>query len=121
MYRTTRTPIGWLVDLVRSRDAAIRAAVRQAGEYLDVLVESNSSRIANDLVERTAASRKRLEAEIRVRLREVSDRARRALSEARLRMSEGQDAVENELSRLESLRTQVDSLLAARPKGEGTT
>ena len=118
MYRTTRTPIGWLADIVRSRGAVIRSAVRHAGAYLDTLVESNSSRIANDLVERTAASRERLEAEVRSRLREVSDRARRALSDARLRMSEGQEAVLKELSRLDSLHTNVESLFAARPQGE---
>ena len=118
MYRTTRTPIGWLADVLRPRGAMLRSAVRHAGAYLDALVESNSSRIANDLVERTAASRERLEAEVRSRLREVSDRARRALSDARLRMSEGQEAVVKELSRLDSLRTNVESLLAARLQGE---
>jgi hypothetical protein len=70
MYRTSRTPIGWLVAVLRSREAVIRAAIRRAGEYLDVLVESNSSRIANDLVDRAAASRSRLEKEIQSCLRE---------------------------------------------------
>jgi predicted GTPase len=121
MARTSRTPIvGWILDRFRRRAGVVRAAVREAGEYLDALVESNSSRIANDLAERTAASRARLEAEIRARLREVSDRSRRALSKARERIAEGQDAVEKELSWLESLRTQIESLVAARSKGEGT-
>jgi hypothetical protein len=94
--------------------------VRRAGAYLDELVEANSSRIANDLVERTAASRARLEAEIRGRIREISDRARRALQEARRRRVEGRKAVEDELARLEALRTETESLLAARSKGEGS-
>lgn len=118
MYRTSRTPIGWLVDALRSRDAVTRAAIRRAGAYLDVLVESNSSRIANDLIDRATASRSRLEKEIRSCLREVSDRARRALDEAQRRISEGQDAVEKELSRLAAIGSNVESLLAARPKGE---
>ena len=118
--RTARTPIvGWILDRFRNRPRVILAAVREAGEYLDSLVESNSSRIANDLAERTAASRARLEGEIRARLREVSDRSRRALSEARRRIAEGQGAVETELSRLKSLQTEIESLAAARSKGEG--
>lgn len=76
--------------------------------------------MANDLVERAASSRARLEAEIRGRLREISDRARRALGDARRRREEGQKAVEDELSRLEALRTETESLIAARSKGEGT-
>ncbi len=116
LYRTSRLPVaGWLADLFRSRDGVVRAAVRHAGAYLDALVESNSSRIAYDLVERAASSRARLEAEIRSRLREVSERAGRALSEARRRIDEGQGAVEEELARLESLRAGVGSLVAARP------
>jgi GTPase SAR1 family protein len=121
LYRTSRIPmVGWLLDAARSRRGVTRAAVRDAGEYLDALVESNSSRIANDLAERSASSRARLEAEIRARLGEVSARARRALDDARHRIADGQEAVQRELSRLESLGTRIESLLAARSKGEGT-
>ncbi len=116
LYRTTRTPVDWLLDVFRTREGAIR----RVGVYLEDLVETNSSRIANDLVERTVSSRARLEAEIRSRLREVAERARRALADARRRIEEGQDAVEKELTSLESLRGDVESLLAARSKGEGT-
>jgi len=35
-------------------------------------------------------------------------------------MDEGQEAVESELARLESLRNQIEPLLAARSRGEGT-
>jgi GTP-binding protein EngB required for normal cell division len=117
---TTRTPLGWVADVFRSRSSAMRAALRRAGAYLDDLVEANSSRVANDLVERAASSRARLEAELRGRLREISARARRALEDARRRREEGQKAVEAELSRLEALRTETESLLATRAKGEGT-
>jgi GTP-binding protein EngB required for normal cell division/uncharacterized coiled-coil protein SlyX len=120
LHTTTRTPLGWAADVLRTREAAVRAALRRAGAYLDDLVEANSSRIANDLVERAASSRARLETEIRGRLREISDRARRALTDARRRREEGQKAVEDELSRLEALRTETESLVAARSKGEGT-
>lgn len=120
LYTTTRTPPGFVLDVLRTRASAVRAALRRAGSYLDDLVEANSSRIANDLVERAAASRSRLESEIRSRLREVVDRARRALDDARRQRAEGQDAVERELSKLESLRSETESLLATRSKGEGT-
>ncbi len=118
LYTTTRTPLGWALDVLRTQKAALRAALRRAGAYLDDLVEANSSRIANDLVERAATSRSRLEAEIRGRLREISDRARRALGDARRRREEGQKAVEDELSRLEALRAETEALLAGRSKGE---
>lgn len=117
---TTRTPLGWLADVLRTRRGAARAALRRAGTYLDNLVEANSSRIANDLAERAASSRARLEAEIRARLREVMERARRALADARQRRTEGEQAVEAELARLEALRSETESLLAARSKGEET-
>jgi GTP-binding protein EngB required for normal cell division len=117
---TTRTPLGWVADVLRTRKWAVRAAIRRAGEYLDDLVEANSSRIANDLVERAASSRARLEAEIRTRLREISERARRALEGARRRREEGRPAVEAELSRLEALRDEAEALLAPRPGGDDT-
>jgi GTP-binding protein EngB required for normal cell division len=120
LYTTTRTPLGWAADVLRTRKAALRAALRRAGAYLDDLVEANSSRVANDLVERATSSRARLEAEIRGRLREISDRARRALDDARRRREEGQKAVESELSRLEALRAETESLVAARPMGGQT-
>jgi GTP-binding protein EngB required for normal cell division len=118
---TTRTPLGWIADVLPiPRSAALRMARGRAAVYLDDLVEANSSRIASDLVERAASSRARLEAEIRTRIREISDRARRALEEARRRRQEGRKAVEDELSRLDALRTEVESLLGAASKGEGT-
>jgi hypothetical protein len=53
-------------------------------------------------------------------LREVSTRARRALDEAHRKIREGRPAVEAELSRLDALRRETESLVAARSKGEGT-
>jgi hypothetical protein len=120
LYDTTATPLVWALDALLPRGAVVRAARRRAEAYLDRLVETNSSRIANDLVERAAASRSRLEAELRVRVREVSARANRAVSEARRRLQEGQPAVMMELSRLDALRRETEPLVAARSKGEGS-
>jgi hypothetical protein len=120
MYRTGRSPLGWLAAAFGGRDAASRAAIRHAGEYLDVLVESNSSRIANDLIERTTASRAKLESEIRKRLREVSGRVHRAVAEARRRIGEGQGSVRRELARLERLEAAIEAALASRARGETT-
>jgi GTP-binding protein EngB required for normal cell division len=116
MLDRTMSPIGSMLDAVRSRDRAVRAVVRRTGSYLDALIEANSSRIANDLAERVGRSRERLEAELRALLHQVTGVAERAMSRARARRAEGDRAVMNELEQIASLRSQVESLLNS--KGE---
>jgi GTPase SAR1 family protein len=111
LYRTL-SPVRGLTDRLRTREGVIRSVVRQVGTYLDDLVEANSSRIANDLVERVAQSRKLLEGEIRQSLRQVSAVAERALEEARRRRAEGEPAVRTELQRLDNLRRETEALLS---------
>jgi GTP-binding protein EngB required for normal cell division len=120
LYTTTATPLAWAADVLRPRRMVAAAVLRRAGAYLDRLVETNSSRIANDLVERAAASRARLEGEIRGRLQEIRSRTRRALDQAQQVLREGQPAIEAELARLDALRRETESLVAAPLKGEGS-
>ncbi|HTP25075.1 MAG TPA: dynamin family protein [Anaeromyxobacteraceae bacterium] len=110
---TTVSSLGWFWDSLRTRRGALRAVFRLTAGYLDRLVESNSSRIASDLVERLSSSREKLEEEISSMLNEISDRAGRALSDAERKRSSGQRAVEAELSRLEDLRNEAASLIAS--------
>jgi len=119
MYLTTQ-PIGWVLDLARPRENTIRAILRRAGDYLDRLLESNSSRIANDLGERVVRSGQRLETELRGNLRQVSGVAERALNFARTRRADGEEAVRAELDTLESLRRETESLRTSHQEGEGT-
>jgi len=116
MYRTTDL-VGWLLDMLRPRHRAVRAVVRRVGRYLDSLLESNSSRIANDVGERVSRSRQHLERELRVMLRQVSEVARRALERSRARRAEGAAAVRAELEELDILGKETESLL--QPHNEG--
>ncbi|HEU4384411.1 MAG TPA: dynamin family protein [Anaeromyxobacteraceae bacterium] len=109
----TFAPLQSLADRLRTRERAVRSVLRQVGAYLDELVEANTSRISNDLVERVAESRALLESDIRASLRQVSTVAERALARARAQRAEGETSVREELQRLESLRRRTESLLSA--------
>jgi len=113
MYRTTDL-FGWILDALRPRPWAVRAVVHRAGRYLESLLESNSSRIANDLGERVARSRERLERELRSALQRVSEAAERALQRSRARHAEGGTAVREELDSLEKVREELESLSSTR-------
>ncbi|HVN30975.1 MAG TPA: dynamin family protein [Thermoanaerobaculaceae bacterium] len=117
MYLTTQ-PIGWALDLVRPREGTVRAVVGRAGEYLDRLLESNTSRIATDLGERVARSAQRLEGELRAALRNISGMAERALELARQRRAEGEAAVRAEIEMLEDLGQETESLLSSHQSEE---
>ncbi len=118
MLHLTLAPFRSLADRFRPREAVVRGVLRQVGAYLDDLVEANSSRIANDLVERVTESRALLERDIRSSLGQVSGVAERALERARAKRAEGRQAVEAELHELKSLRQEVQSLLSPNRKGE---
>jgi hypothetical protein len=108
-------PATWLVGLLGPRRLARAAARRDAAAYLDRLVRANGARVANDLIDRVAESRRRLEAELAALLREVATSAERALERARERHAAGAEAIRAELDRLDALR---DRLLALRRKPE---
>jgi hypothetical protein len=80
-------------------------------DYLTTLLEHNSTRVINDLDERVLESRRRLESEISKRLREGLDSAVTALERARNQFEAGQDAVEEELARLDSIDGKILALL----------
>jgi hypothetical protein len=120
LLHLTTNELAWLLDLLRPREWTVRALVARVGQYLDWVLEANSSRVANDLAERVAKSRARLEAEVRGALRQVADVARRAVERARSRRAEGEEAVTGELALLESLRTETESLQQTPDEGERT-
>jgi predicted GTPase len=97
----------WLADRVRSRDALGRAVERDAAAYLEELLATNSARVQNDLIERVCESRRRLEAEIRVRLSEAVRSAKSALVQARARRAEGDASVAAELRRLQEWKVRA--------------
>lgn len=103
-------PATWLLGLLSPRRIARAAAHRHAGEYLERLLTSNSARVSNDLIDRVAESRRRLEAGLTSLLREVAASAEHALAQARERHAAGTQAVRAELDRLRALRDRTQAL-----------
>ncbi|HTO87046.1 MAG TPA: dynamin family protein [Thermoanaerobaculia bacterium] len=99
-----------IADLSRSVEQSAAAAVPEVSEYLRQLLEHNGTRVVNDLDERVAESRRRLESDIRDRLREGLDYAVQALERARHRRAEGAEVVDRELANIAALRTQTQRI-----------
>jgi putative protein kinase ArgK-like GTPase of G3E family len=87
--------------------------VRDAQEFLDHLLEVNSSRVQNDVDERVRESRKKLEADIKGVLREASAIADRALARARTAQAAGVPAVEAALTRLDGIERELLALVSS--------
>jgi hypothetical protein len=117
MALTGRSPLAAVADRLRPRAWRTRAVQRQAAAYLERLIRTNASRITSDLVDQVEESRRALERDLRTQLAEVHEAAARALERARSRRAAGAAAVQAELSRLEALRADVESLRQPRPNG----
>jgi hypothetical protein len=112
MYRTTRPPLRWLADALRSPASFAHALARDAGEYLEQLLVTNASRVTSDLDEQVLESRRRLERDLRERLRDVYRVAERALERAQERVRSGATAIREETERLAAARQAIERLLA---------
>jgi Dynamin family len=91
------SPVRYLADLMPGAHSRISC---DAHEFLDRLLHTNSERVRNDVEDRVAENRRRLEAEIRRILQEVTVVMERALTRARSIHSQGAAAVESSLKRL---------------------
>lgn len=105
------SPIAYLVDTVAGLIRARGGIENAAFEFLDLLLETNATRVQNDLDERVLESRRRLEGEIRNVLLEVGHIAQRALEHARLVKAAGEAAVEERLRRLGAVETEIKAFL----------
>lgn len=114
----------YFVDLfeLAPSESVLRSVLRSDGrtrseteQYLEHLLQHNSTRVVNDFDERTTESRRRLEGEISARIRERLDRAVHALERARRVRSGGTIAVEAELQRLRTLEEKVADFSAECP------
>ncbi len=99
-----------LLDLCRTAAGRRRAVEREAGAYLERLLEVNSARIKNDFVERVQESRRRLEQDLRARLQALAASAERALGQARRAQAAGAPAVAVRLEAIAGLRTAAEAL-----------
>lgn len=103
---TGRSPIRWIADFVRGK----RGMRSEVSRYFSWVLEVNAHRVASDLNDRVAQSRRLLEREIRARLREVAAVSQRALEGARRSRAAGEPAVKAELTRLDAALAALDSL-----------
>lgn len=105
------SPLLWLADVLLPFVGGRGKMRNDAREFLRHLLEVNSSRVQNDVLERIQDSRGRLEAEIRRLLHEISRIAEQALDRARRVREEGIPAVQSAVERLDLLERRVSGLV----------
>jgi hypothetical protein len=110
MTRAAAPVAAGVLDAMRSRDQALRAAHRRTAPYLARLLETNSARLTNDLVERVRESGDRLRSELGAALRAVTTGAGRALERARASLVAGDAAVRDQLEALAALDARLRTL-----------
>jgi GTP-binding protein EngB required for normal cell division len=110
MTRTAVTPWQVLLDKVVPHANRRRRITDRASAYLGGLLETNTSRVVNDLGERLVESRRELEADIRSRLTELVASAERAAGRAREIRDTGEAGIHAELDRLAAIRDRVQRL-----------
>ena len=105
------SPLRWLADVFLPLVGARNVITNEAREFLRHLLEVNSSRAQNDVLNRIQDSRGRLEAEIRKLLHEISRIAEQALARARKVKAEGTPAVQSAIDGLDRLEQEVSALV----------
>jgi GTP-binding protein EngB required for normal cell division len=105
------SPLRWLADAFLPLVGARKLITNEARESLQHLLEVNSSRVQNDVLNRIQESRDRLEVEIRKLLHEVSRIAEQALDRARKVKEEGTPAVQSAVERLDRFEREVSALV----------
>ncbi len=104
------SPLRWLADVVLPLVGARKMITNEAREFLRHLLETNSARVQNDVLNRIQESRDRLEVEIRKLLHEISRIAEQALERARKVKEEGTPAVQSAIERLNRIEREVSAL-----------
>jgi hypothetical protein len=108
------SPLRYLADVFLGLAGAHRSIERAAREFLEHLLETNSTRVQSDVVDRVQESRNQLEAEIRKLLLEVGHIAQRALEHARTAKAAGAAAVASRLTQLTRWQDDMKTLLPGR-------
>jgi hypothetical protein len=107
------SPLRYLADVVLGLVRAFSVIERQASEFLEYLLEMNSTRVQSDVVDRVQESRGQLEGEIRKLLHEVTRIAARALDHAREARAQGESAVDDKLARLDVTEAEIRALVGS--------
>ena len=111
MHLTSVGALDWLLDRARNHATETRAINRDAIEYAEHLLASNSSRVIFDLRDRLSESRRALQSELRSILTEINASATRALAQARELRKNGQSAVARGLQQLNQHRDTLNELV----------
>jgi hypothetical protein len=101
------SPLRWLADVFLPLVGGRKLITNDARDFLRHLLEINSTRVQNDVLNRIQESRERLEVEIRKLLHEVSRIAEQALDRARKVKEEGTPAVQSAVERLSGLEREI--------------
>lgn len=101
------SPLRWIADVVLPFVGGRKMITNEARKFLRHLLETNSSRVQNDVLNRIQESRDRLEVEIRKLLHEISRVAEQALDRARKVKEEGAPAVQAAIERLNRLEQEL--------------
>ena len=110
MHLTAPGFLNRVADLLLPRDARIARIKRDAGEYLERLLRSNTTRVVFDLEQRVEVSRKKLESELRFLLQQITGSAERALERARVGLQAGEAEVMRELGWIDALRQRIEQV-----------
>ena len=105
------SPLRWIADIFLPFVGGRKLIANEAREFLRHLLEVNSARVRNDVLERIQDSRGHLEVEIRKLLHEISRIAEQALDRARKVKEEGTPAVQSAVERLNRLEREVAALI----------
>lgn len=109
------SPLRYALDVLLGALGARGLIRRDADRFLVRLLAMNAARVQNDIEQRLSESRRRLEAEIRLLLRDVRVLAAQALERARRAQEAGAAAVETELARLDRYRAAIAALRGSYP------
>lgn len=107
------SPLRWLADLLLGLTGARTLIQRDAAEFLEHLLETNSARIQSDVLNRVQESRGRLEIEVKKLLHEVSRIAEHALAHARSTRDAGAAGVESALLHLDRIERLIRKIQTA--------
>lgn len=105
------SPLRWLADVFLPLLGGRKLIANEARAFLEHLLETNSSRVQNDVLNRIQESRDRLEVEIRKLLHEISRIAEQALDRARKVKEEGTPAVWSAIERLNRIEGEISTLV----------
>jgi predicted GTPase len=108
------SPLRWLADSFLPLVGGRKVITNEAREFLQYLLQVNSARVQNDVLNRILESRDRLEVEIRKLLHETSRIAEQALDRARRVKEEGAPAVQSAIERLNQLEWGVLALVSSQ-------